>query len=429
MWFNCGCDDYNNLSRRSFLGTTGALGAGAFLGLLDPRMLLADSAADAQAKCVILLWMNGGQSHLDTWDPKPGTETGGPTLAIDTAIKGIQISEHLPLVAKRFADVALVRSLTGTEGNHERATYQLHTSHAPLASFEYATLGSVFAKELVIDEPDLPAYVTINGKRWPAGHLGSKFAAFHIGSATEPARNLISHRSVDAKRFEARLKLLRRLDRKFADAHRQEEVIQAYADHYNAAYRMMKSPKAVAFDLTKERPEVREAYGMSPFGQGCLLARRLVQQGVRFVEVSLDGWDTHDDNFERVSRSCKTLDKALAALLADLRHQNLLHQTLVVLCSEFGRTPKINAKTGRDHWPRVWSVLLAGGGIAGGQVVGASDAGGYEVAERPVQIAELHATICHLLGVKSRKRLYAPDGRAVRIVEDRTAQPIGELLA
>ncbi|MFQ5490868.1 MAG: DUF1501 domain-containing protein [Phycisphaerae bacterium] len=429
MFYDCGCDEYNRLTRRSFLGTAGAFGAGAFLGLLDPRLLWAEPAGDARAKSTILLWMAGGQSHLDTWDPKPGTETGGPTQAIDTAVAGIRISEHLPMVAGQFDDVALVRSLTGTEGNHDRATYQLHTGYPPIGSFEHATLGSVFAKQLTVGDPDLPAYITINGRRWPAGHLGSKYAAFHIGSATEPAQNLTFHRSVDAKRFEARLKLLRRLDAKFADAHRKEEVIQAYADHYNAAHRMMKSPKAAAFDLTRERPEVRQAYGMSQFGQGCLLARRLVQQGVRFVEVSLGGWDTHQENFTRTADACKTLDQALATLLEDLRHRELLPHTLVVLCSEFGRTPKINANQGRDHWPRVWSAVLAGGGVAGGRVVGASDAQGREVADRPVQIAELQATICHLMGVDHHRKLDAPDGRPIRIVPDRAAQRIGELLA
>ena len=424
-----GCESYRRLTRRAFLGSAGAAGAGAMLGFWNPRLLWAAADPSAQADSVIFLWMSGGQSHVDTWDPKPGTPQGGPFQALETAVSGIRISEHLPRIARWFADVALIRSLTGKEGNHERATYQMHTGRLPGGSSQYSTLGSVAVHELVQGTPALPPYVTINGNRWPAGHLGSAWGAFHVGNATEAARDLTHHHSVDGRRFNRRVQLLRRLDRPFARAHQRAEVIQAYADHYDAAFRLMKSPEAKVFDLALEKDAVREAYGITPFGQGCLLARRLVRAGVRFVEVTLGGWDTHDDNFKRVAEQSAILDRALATLLDDLRDKDLLHRTLVVLCSEFGRTPIINARSGRDHWPRVRSALLAGGGIAGGRVVGASTADGGEVRDRSVQIDDLQATICYLLGLNARKKIYGTDNRPIRIIERRGAAPVAELLA
>jgi len=423
-----GCCDYQRLTRRQFLGGVVGAGAGTFLGLARPEYLFAAAGPHATADSVILLWMGGGQSHLDTWDPKPGTQTGGPTQAIDTSVKGIRISEHLPRIARAFEDVSLFRSLTSKEGSHERATYLMHTGYAPLGSFQHSTVGSTAWKVLGKMNRDLPAYVTIGADTWPAGFLGSAYAPFQVSNPDRPATNLEYHSSVDDKHFQARLKLLHTFDRKFAAEHRGREVIEAYATHYEAAYAMMKSPSVAAFDLEKEPPDVRQRYGVTFFGQGCLLARRLVQTGVRFIEVSLRGWDMHVGLFESIAGRCADLDQAVSALLWDLKRVKKLDRTLVVLCSEFGRTPQINGNAGRDHWPRVWSACLAGGGTAGGRVIGASTAGGEEVAEDPIPVGRLHATICRCLGIDPTAVNYAPDGRPIRVVQDVDHLPIAALL-
>jgi hypothetical protein len=417
------------MSRRRFLGATCGAGAGTFLGLLDPRILYGQTEPDAKAKHVILLWMGGGMSHLDTFDPKPGTAQGGPFGAIETAAESIRISEHLPLLAKQFNDISLIRSLTSKEGSHERASYLMHTGYAPLGSFQHSSIGSVLSYMAERDNPDLPAYVSVSGQNWPAGHIGPAFAPFHVATPTDATRNIDAHRSIDAKGLNGRLDLLIDLDKSFAGRHRGDETIAAYAEHYRAALRMMRSRGAAAFDLTGESAELRQRYGMGPFGQGCLLARRLVQAGVRFVEVALDGWDTHQENFDRVRLLSTNLDTGFSALLADLRAKDLLDTTLIVLASEFGRTPTINGTEGRDHWPRVWTVGLAGGGVKGGKVIGESTAGGEEVADSPTSVGQLHATICHAMGLSHRQRNTGPDGRPIRVVNDRKAEPIRSLFA
>ncbi len=411
---DCGCLEYNRLSRRHFLG----VGAASMLGLLHPELLYGAVGPRATTKSVILLWMNGGQSHIDTWDPKPGRPTGGPIAAIETAVKGIQISEHMPRLATQFKDISLIRSLTSQEGSHERAQYLMHTGYMPLGSFQHSALGSTVWKMKGRGNPDLPAYVHVGSGVLPAGHLGSEYAPFQVGSPEGATDNIEHHRSVNAQRFERRLDLLRRLDNPFARRYGKAEVVKAYGDYYNAAHRMMKSDSAAAFDLEREQGDIRTTYGETFFGQGCLLARRLVQAGVRFVEVTLGGWDTHQDNFARVAELSGQVDRAVAALLDDLRRLKLLDHTLVVLCSEFGRTPEINPNSGRDHWPRVWSAMLAGGGIAGGRVIGESTPDGHEVARDPVQVGELHATVCKCMDIDPTVTNYAADGRPIRIVEN-----------
>lgn len=434
MWYDglmrdCGCREYHRLSRREFLTAAAGFGAGGFLGLTAPSVLFGKVGPNAKADSVILLWMRGGQSHLDTWDPKPGTDQGGPFAAIETSVSGIRISEHLPLLANQFDHVSLVRSMTSREGSHERARYLMHTGYPPLGSFQHASLGSVVAKMRGRGNPDLPPYVSIGGKTWPAGYLGSRYAPYHIGNPSNATANLDYHRGVNARRFAKRLQLLKQFDRKFAKQYEGREVVEAYAQHYQAAYDMMRSKSAEAFDLSQEPEAVRERYGVTFFGQGCLLARRQVQVGVRFVEVTLPGWDTHTDNFETVERLCRDLDRAVSALLADLLERGMLERTLVVLLGEFGRTPKINNRSGRDHWPAVWSVMFAGGGVRGGRVVGGSSAGGEEVAGDPCEVGNLHATICRSLDIDWTEMNYAPDGRPIRIVKDKHARPIDGLLS
>jgi hypothetical protein len=424
----CGCAEFNLLSRRRFLGLSAGFSAGSLLGLLSPELLYGARGPGAKADSVILLWMNGGQSHLDTWDPKPGTATGGPFTAIPTAVKGIHVGQHLPLIAAEFKHLSLIRSLTSKEASHERAQYLMHTGYEPLGSFQHATLGSTVWKMRGAANRELPAYVTIGPQGYAAGHLGTEYAPYQITAPERSTENVDYHRSVDNRRFARRMDLLRALDKPFARRFGREEVIKAYADYYNAAHRMMHSPAVRAFDLTREPQAVRERYGTTFFGQGCLLARRLTESGVRFVEVALNGWDTHEDNFERVAGLCRELDQAMSALIADLRAKDRLHQTLIVLCGEFGRTPAINGNLGRDHWSRVWSAVLGGGGITGGRLIGESSPGGEEVARDPVQVGELHATICKCLDIDPAALNDAADGRPIRIVRNVMHAPILGLL-
>jgi Protein of unknown function (DUF1501) len=424
-----GCPEYERLSRRAFMKGVAGVGAAGFLGLTNSNLLFGQTGPRSVADSVILLWMGGGQSHIDTWDPKPGTDTGGPFSAIDTSVKGIKISEHLPNLARRFDDLSLIRSLTSREGSHERARYLLHTGYVPLGSFQHSTLGSVISKMRGPKNRDLPPYVNIGGQTWPAGYVGSTFAPFHIGDPSRPTSNLDHHRSINARRFNQRLGLLKNLDRQFARRHEGKKVVEAYANHFQAAFDMMRSKSVEAFDLSQESDAVRQRFGLTFFGQGCLLARRLVQVGIRFVEVSLGGWDTHRDNFDTVQSLSATLDVAVSSLVDDLRRVDLLERTLVVVCGEFGRTPRINGDVGRDHWPRVWSAMLAGGGIQGGRVFGESTVGGQEVSKDPCEVGRLHATICRCLDIDPTEMNYAPDGRPIRIVKETKFKAIRELFA
>ncbi len=424
-----GCESYRAMTRRQWMrAAVGAAGGAGFLGLLDPRVLYAKPAKDRDAESVVVLWMGGGMSHLDTFDPAPGTDHGGPYAAIDTSAEGIQISEHLPRLAKGFKHLSLIRSMTSSEADHSRATYVMHTGYPPLASMQHSTIGSIIAKYKGRSPRDenLPPYVSI-GIDWAAGYLGPKYAPYYIGNARQSDATLSPPQGIGRERFKRRLKLLNDLDRSFKAKHRKNDALKAFAEHYNAALLMMRPKTARVFNLDEESTAVREAYGAeSAFGQGCLQARRLVQAGVRFVEVSLGGWDTHANNFEAVAAKSAELDQGATALISDLIRKDLYDRTVVIIASEFGRTPRINANQGRDHFPQVWSVAIGGGGLVSGRLIGASDQG-RAVKERAVRVGDLHATLCKALGVDYKQTNYSPDKRPFRIVKDEEARPIGEL--
>lgn len=425
-----GCDSYRRMTRREWLRRSiGAAGGASFLGLLNSEVLYAKPPkSGSSADSVIVLWMGGGMSHLDTLDPQPGTEHGGPFQAIPSGIEGVSICEHLPMLAPRLKNFSIIRSTTSNEFDHSRATYEMHTGYTPLASIQHSTLGSIVAKYKGRSPNDdcLPPYISI-GIDWAAGYLGPKYAPYYIGRPQSAGENLSPPPGIGQRRFNARLKLLRELDRSFAAKHRKADVLTEYAEHYNAALQMMRPRTAGVFNLDAEPIALREAYGAdSSFGQGCLLARRLVQAGVRFVEVSFGGWDTHQNNFDVVRDKCIELDRAVSTLMDDLKSRELLGRTVVILTSEFGRTPGINGNQGRDHHPRVWSTLIGGGGLRSGLCVGRSDEG-KAVAERPVRVGELHATLCKSLGIDYAQRNYSSDRRPFRIVKEDSASPIGEL--
>ncbi len=367
-----------------------------------------------KAKSVIYLYMAGGMSHIDTWDPKPGTEGAGEFEPIKTSAPDILIGEHLPLMAKQMDQCALIRSLNSKVGEHQRANYMMHTGYLPLGTARHPGLGPWVLRLGGRTNNNLPGSVIVGrgGLGSGSGFLGTEYEPLMIGKAQDGLANINRPGMVTEEQFEQRMALLDKLDAEFRKTYRTRGV-QGYNEFYDEARRMMHSTDVEAFNLSKEDEATREKYGSDPFGQGCLLARRLVQHGVRFVEVALGGWDTHADNFDRVEELCNKLDKGMAALIADLRERGLLESTLVVLTTEFGRTPRINAdrNNGRDHHPKAFSGILAGGGIKGGQVWGKSDKAGNNVDTDGVSIPDFNSTIAYALGVDHEKKLKAKDGR------------------
>jgi uncharacterized protein (DUF1501 family) len=408
------------------------------------------AATDPQRKrSCILLWMSGGPATIDLWDLKPGHANGGPYKEIATAAAGLKFGEHLPRLAADAGRMAVLRSMSTKEGDHSRATFLLRTGNLPQGSIDFPTLGALVAKELAAASADLPPFVSIAPQRTVAqnafgpGFLGPQFAPLIVADgqgtgAGNPnaavaadqqlkVQNLGRFGSVTAAQADARLDLMRDLEADFV-ARRPGTTADSHRAAYGAAVRLMKQETARAFDLSGEKAALRDRYGRNLFGQGCLLARRLVERGVPFVEVTLDGWDTHQNNFDLVKNLCGVLDRAWSALMADLKDRGLLDSTLVVWMGEFGRTPKINPQKGRDHFPDAWSAVLAGGGIKGGQAYGRTSKDGTKVEDRPVSVPTLLATVCAALGIDHEKQNLSNVGRPIRIV-DKAGRPVREVLS
>jgi hypothetical protein len=405
------------LSRRRFLHRLGA--GAATLGVLGWKEAVTLNAAQLrkQGLSCILMFMRGGPSQFETFDPKPGHANGGPTKAIETAAPGIRIAEHWPEVAKVMKEITLIRSLNNREGEHQRATYQLHTGYIPAGGVRHPSLGAIVAHEIGPKEFDLPHFVSVGGGRFGgigAGFLGARYAPFVVGSPNSMPNNVAL--PVEADRYNRRLELLKDLEADFAAAGARARVEQHQALTQSAA-QLVLSPELKAFDLNQEKSETRDRYGRTVFGQGCLLARRLVEAGVTFVEVDSNGWDTHQDNFNRSKQLAGQVDPGFAALVADLKERGLLERTLVIWMGEFGRTPRINGNTGRDHYPRAFNVAVAGAGIRGGQVIGATSDAGTDIARRPVSVADLFCSFCQALKINPRKENIANFGRPMKIVE------------
>lgn len=406
----------SSLTRRSFLHTVSASALAA--GSLSFRDIITLQAEELQRNgmSMILLYMQGGPSQFETFDPKPGMETGGPTKAIATATNGIEIAEGWDKVAQQMNDIALIRSMTNKEGNHQRASYQLHTGYVPSGSVKHPSFGSAIAKEIGDPTHDLPAVVSM-GRTVGAGFLGVDYEPFAVQNPGQVPQNVTP--LVESNRFNSRLAVLNELEQDFA-ARGGETVVANHKRLYEKTRKLVQSPQVKTFDLKDEPQALQDKYGNSQFGKGCLLARRLVEAGVTFVEVSLGNWDTHDDNFNR----CKTLagqcDPAFAALVADLKERGRLDKTLVLWIGEFGRTPRINPRTGRDHYPRVFNAAIAGGGVKGGQVIGASTKDGMAVDHDPVSVSDLFSSICKSLQVDPTTENMSPIGRPLKIVDGGT---------
>ncbi len=440
-----------SLSRRDWLrlSTAGVLGA-SMSGWLET--LAADTVNNPQRKrSCILLWMSGGPSQMDTFDLKPGHANGGPYKEIATSVPGIKISEHLPKVARHMKQMALVRSMATKEGDHQRATFFLRTGYRPLGPIQYPSIGSLISKELGSDDSALPNFVSIAPYRFlspgafGSGFLGPQYAPLVVGDSLGffqgnnydqalKVQDLQPPSEVSKAQADSRIDLMHALANDFVSS-RPGIAPLSHQAAYARAVRLMRTEAAKAFDLQEEPGQLRDAYGRNLFGQGCLLARRLVERGVPFVEVNLGntaevpvGWDTHQDNFENVRKLCGTLDPAWAMLMSDLEQRGLLDSTLIVWMGEFGRTPKINPQKGRDHFPNAWSTVLAGGGIKGGQAIGKTSPDGMTVADRPVAVTDFLATVARALGIDPDKQNPSNVGRPIRIVE-KTAKPIKEVIA
>ncbi|MFT7171989.1 MAG: hypothetical protein ACI9NQ_000198 [Paracoccaceae bacterium] len=429
----------NDFSRRGFLHV-GLLGG---LGLTLPQLLQMEAkgaqkdykSREGVAKSVIQIFLPGGMAHQESWDPKPyaPTEYRGPFGTVDTSIKGIKFSQYLKHTAKIADKMTIIRSMAHGEAAHERGTHNMFTGYKPSPALEFPSMGSVVSHELG-PKNNLPPYVcipSVPNEFANSGYLSSAFGPFAIGS--EPSRGDFKVRDlnmpsgVDEKRFNRRRSLLETVDHHFKTLE-ESDALDSMDAFYQHAYKLISSQQArEAFNLKAEPEAVQKRYGLNTSGQRMLLARRLVEAGTRFVSLTAGGWDHHDNIKNGIIQQLPTVDQAIAALISDLDERGLLDSTLVMVTSEFGRTPKINATGGRDHWPRVFSVGLAGGGVHRGLVHGTSDSLGGEPEEDMVGIEDLAKTVYNQLGITGDKELMSPGDRPIEIVDG--GRVVDEILA
>ncbi|MGI9516655.1 MAG: DUF1501 domain-containing protein [Pirellulaceae bacterium] len=381
-----------SINRRQMLGgSIGGFFAYAARNHCD-GLFASEVNSSARAKRCIVLWMDGGPSQLDTFDPKPGTSTGGEFQSIETAAPGMRISETLPRVARQMDALSIVRNLTSDIGDHQRAQYYLHTGYQFVSSFPRPSLGSVISS--TGGESALPNYVALGSAGYGPAFMGPEHAPFSIENAAQ-ARQLLN----TLRRRRGRLRLLGELGSEF-DAQHPGPLLEQRKSMISRIGALSATQFSSALDLEQASPADRSRYGDSEFARNCLVARRLLDLGVRFVEIQRGGWDTHDNNFRAVRRLTGDIDRPLAALMEDLRNSGMLEDTIVIWMGEFGRTPRINGRAGRDHFPRVTPVVLGGGPIQGGRVIGGTNELGTEIQGEPWQVPDLFATIMSAFGVE-----------------------------
>ncbi len=428
------------------LGLMGASGCGWL-----PRLAHAAAQSSQRRRQCIVLWMPGGPSQMDTFDLKPGHANGGPFKETETSAPGMRFSEHLPKLAKQAHHLALLRGISTKEGDHGRGTYVMHTGRPPQGPIRYPSVGAMLGKELGDISQGIPSYVSVspfrafNPEAFGPGFLGPRFSPLTVGAVDQPqaggatdgngfARLQVDDLSppteVSPDRFQTRVELWRSMQSKFLSKRGASGAV-AQDTIYRNALQLMGHDVVKAFDLTQEPADLREAYGKGRFGQGCLLARRLIESGVPFIEVALAGtgengigWDTHANNFTAVEQLSKELDAGWSQLLQDLSQRGLLESTTIVWMGEFGRTPKINGSTGRDHFPVAWSCVLAGGGVKGGTVHGKTSADGMEVIEGKMDVGDVLATTCAALGIAPDKENVSTEGRPIKLAEGKVAQEV-----
>ena len=403
------------LDRRSCLLTL----AGAGLSFLLPPLTgrAAERRGTERPRSLLTVWLQGGASQFETWDPHPEVASGGPTQAIDTTVPGLRIAGNYPRMAEVIHHLSAIRSLVSKEGDHERGTYQLRTGYRPDPSLRHPSLGAILVHQRPPEGLALPPHVAIDGGQWPprGGFLGDEFDAFRIVNPGGPVANTTPR--VPDTRQRRRLESLQTLERGFAVGRPSVARRTLHQQTTQEALTLMSAEQLKAFEIDDEPSAVREAYGADRFGKSCLVARRLIETGVRAVEVTLGGFDTHTEK-------AGVLDPALAALVGDLADRHLLDSTVLLVIGEFGRTPKINPLDGRDHWPNGFSCLLGGGGLASARIIGASDPEGLKDPERPVTIPDLFATLLTALGVDPSKELISPILRPIKLSE---GTPVEEL--
>jgi len=446
----------SELNRRDLFRSLGLGLAGASMSGWMPSFADAFAGDPKRQRHCILLWMPGGATQTDTFDMKPGHANGGEFKEIETSVPGVRFSEHLPKLAAQAENLAIIRSLSTAEGDHSRGTYLMHTGRRPGGPISYPTIGSSLCKTLGRDDAELPNFVSIspytafNRAAFGPGFLGPRYAALTVGATNSFQRAQQQNQDgyaelgvddlkdprIDLAQQSARLDLWKTLQAGFLGKHRSASP-KAHDTVYQRAVRMMHSEAAKAFDLSEETSKVRDAYGSGRFGQGCLMARRLVERGVPFIEISLRGtgagafgWDTHANNFPRVKTLSEELDAGWATLMSELKERGLLESTTILWIGEFGRTPKMRNRGrtggGRDHFPRAWSCVLAGGGVKGGQAYGRTSKDGETVEDGKVDVGDVQATLCRALGVDPKQQNISEMGRPIRIAE---GEPIKELLA
>jgi hypothetical protein len=404
------------MTRRHFLQHL-AGGAALVLPATSFTSALRANAEDLKRrhKSAIMLWMGGGPSTIDIWDLKPGAPTGGTFRAIGTS-GNEQISEHMPLVAKQMKHMAIIRSMSTREADHTRGRYYMHTGYVPNPNIEHPGYGSVISHMLAEQTKQLhleiPPFVAVGGGSVGPGFLGMTYAPFVVNSDGN-VRNL--KMGIDAERLHQRMQMLASLEKSFVKQERGQSA-QDHANILEKTVALMTSKQMDAFKVAQESETVRERYGKTAFGRGCLMARRLVEQGVPFVEVDLGGWDTHSNNFKTLGDTkLPELDKAMSALVSDLHDRGLLENTAIIWMGEFGRTPRINGNSGRDHWARSWSVVVGGAGMQGGIAVGRTNSDGTDVETEPYTSQDVLASICKSLGISLETTFTSKNGRPMKI--------------
>ncbi|MFP6904860.1 MAG: DUF1501 domain-containing protein [Verrucomicrobiota bacterium] len=414
------CHTPDHTSRRTLLKAVGLSG----ISWLTPlsHLLARESEAKDMAKSVILLWLDGGPSQLDTFDPHPGTKIGGETRAINTALKGVQLAEGLEQTAELMQDISLIRSVTSKEGDHERAAYNMKTGYRPSPTVVHPSMGAILCHQLTDSAVEIPRHVSIlaNNRAGRGGALGTRYDAFRIGDPASRIPDVTPQ--VNDARMQQRLEDLSVIDRQFARGRRPdlEQNLTLHQATIQRAMKMMHSDQLKAFDVNDTPASERMAYGNTAFGRGCLAAIRLIETGVRCVEVTLGGFDTHVNNYEVHMEKKKILDPAFSALIKDLKARDLLRSTIVLCGGEFGRTPKMNPAEGRDHWPHGFSVAIAGGTFVGGQVIGATDPEGVKKEPRDkVRVQDIHTTVLHALGIDPETEYMTSAGRPVLLSDGR----------
>jgi hypothetical protein len=351
----------------------------------------------------------------------------GDVKTIPTSADGVLLSENLPLTAKHMHNSAIIKTMVTSQGAHEQASYLMHTSYLKRGTIVHPTFGSWVSKLSGPINRTIPRNVKIGGGRGSAGFLEAEHGALPIGNPKEGLANSTMADYLDHEKFGSRISMAEKMNVNFTAQYNQKQV-RAYSKLYQDAVKLMNSEDLNAFDITQEPEAMHELYGTTNFGQGCLLARRLIENKVRYVEVSRGGWDTHDNNFEAVANNCADIDKALSALLIDLEMRGLLKETLVVLTSEFGRTPNINGRDGRDHWPYCFTAFMAGGGVKGGTTYGEVDKiGRSPIAGKPIKPEDLNASIAYLLGLPLKDVQYSPSGRPFTIAHN--GEPLFDVIA